>query len=111
MTRSILRTVLIGILIGATAFFVPKLLIGVLLFCFILHLLHCGMGCHGHYRGHRKMFYLAEKIRQMSEEEYTEFKANMGGAHYSTAQYGHCRCGAVRAQRKCCNSKKEESTK
>ncbi|ADQ80676.1 hypothetical protein Palpr_2544 [Paludibacter propionicigenes WB4] len=107
MTRSILRTVLIGILIGAIAFFVPKLLIGVILFCFIVHLLHCGMGCHGHYRGHRKMFYLADKIRQMSEEEYTEFKANMGGAYYSTVHHGHYGCCSARAHNKCCKSKKQ----
>ena len=115
MTRSILRTVLVGIFIGAAAFFVPKLLIGIFIFCAIIHLFHCGRRrhgyCgHGHY-GHQRMFYLADKIRKMSEEEYAEFKTNMGGGCYDHGYHEHCGCGSKSANKDCCKSKKEETTK
>jgi len=111
MTRSILRTVLVGIFIGAAAFFVPKLLIGIFIFCAIIHLFHCGRRGHGHYHGHQRMFYLADKIRKMSEEEYAEFKTNMGGGCYDHGYHEHCGCGSKSANKDCCKSKNEETTK
>jgi hypothetical protein len=102
MTRLILRAVLIGILVGVAAFFVPHLLLGIIILCFVVRLSHCGRmthGCHG-YRHEERLFYMADKIRSMSEEEYAEFKTKMsgGGCGYHH-HHSHC----------CCKSKKEES--
>ena len=78
MTRSILKTVFVGIIIGALAYFMPKLLVGIFIFSLIMRLFcRCG---HGHCGGHRGGGRLAmlDKIRTMSDEEYAEFKNNHG---------------------------------
>ncbi|MEI7502393.1 MAG: hypothetical protein WCJ61_03835 [Paludibacter sp.] len=78
MTKSILRTIVIGILIGATAYFMPHLLLGMFLFFALLRaFMCCGRGhCGSHRRGGR--FQMMDKIRSMSDEEYVEFKNNHG---------------------------------
>ena len=126
MTRSILRAVVCGVIVGALAFFVPHLLLGFFVLVLIVSLLHrCGRGhgCYGHYHGHERLFYLADKIRKMSEEEYAEFKTKMGGGCCNSGYYshGHCGCGCdcncncgcnydSKSDSKCdCETKKEES--
>ena len=77
MTKSILKVVLVGIAIGAMAFFVPKLLAGIFIFAILVKLIFCGKGhgcCGSHHGMHR--FGMADKIRSMSETEYAEFKNN-----------------------------------
>ncbi len=78
MTRSILKTVFVGIIIGALAFFMPKLLVGIFIFSLIMRLFcRCGHGhCGGYRRGGR--FAMMDKLRSMSDEEYAEFKNNHG---------------------------------
>jgi len=94
MTKSILCTVVTGILVGAAAYFMPHLLLGVFIFVGIIGLLHCGCrrhGCCGHGRNHR--FEMIDKIRSMSEEEYAEFKNNHGKAccsRYHSDSNGCC---------------------
>jgi hypothetical protein len=126
MVRSILGTVLCGVAFGALAFFVPHFLIGIMVFFLIVRLLHCG-GRHGHcghgYGHHERLFYMADKIRKMSDEEYAEFKEKMGGGFYG-GYHGHghyhshsqcgcgcgcgCNCGCGSKSEKCdCESKKE----
>jgi len=105
MTRSILKTVLCGLILGALAFFVPKLLLGLIILGFIVKAMHC---CgHGHRR--QRMFYMADKIRNMSEEEYAEFKTNMGGGCCNNEyhHHGHCCGGSKTEGKECCKSKKE----
>lgn len=118
MTRSILRAVVCGVIVGALAFFVPHLLLGFFVLVLIVGLLHrCGRGhgCYGHYHGHERLFYLADKIRKMSEEEYAEFKTKMGDGCCNSGyhSHGHCCCGCnsdSNSDSKCdCESKKEES--
>lgn len=115
MTRSILRAVIIGVIVGAMAFFMPHLLLGILVFMFLIRLFCCGgrgHGCcgHGYRHGHRqgRLFYMADKIRSMSEEEYAEFKEKMGGECCNSDS--DC-CGSKSTKSACCESKKEESTK
>ena len=121
MTKSILGTVIGGIMVGALAFFVPHLLVGLFIFAIIIRTLHfvMGHGYHGH--GHRgeRLFYLADKVRKMSDEEYAEFKQRMGGdfnGDYHRHGYHHshcgcgcgCNCGCGSKSEKCdCESKKE----
>lgn len=70
MTKSILKTVLFGALMGAAIFFMPRLIIGMFIFFAIMRLFMFGrMRRYGHYQ-----FAFADKIRGMSEEEYSQFK-------------------------------------
>ncbi len=117
MTKSILKAVICGALVGVMAFFVPHLLIGILVFSFIVRLFHCGgrhHGCcgHGHYGHNRRMFYMADMIRKMNEEEYAEFKTNMGGGCCNNGAYHqHGCCGSKSNESGCYETKKEETTK
>lgn len=111
MTRTIVRAVIGGILVGALAFFVPKLVLGLIIFFMIIHAFHCCGGrhhCGGHRFGSKQMFYLADRIRKMSDEEFEEFKTVFGddccsnGHHY----HGHC-CGSKASDEECCKSDKQ----
>jgi hypothetical protein len=113
MTRSILHAVICGLIVGALAFFMPHLLIGLFIFCAIIRAFHCCGRGHGRFygRGHERMFYMADRIRKMSEEEYEEFKTKMGGGccdnSYHSHHHGHCCGGSVSEEKECCSSKKE----
>ena len=126
MTKSILCTVTIGILVGAAAFFMPHLLLGIFILFLLIRLLHCGRRGHGfcsHGSGHERLFYMADKIRTMSEEEYAEFKTKMGGGCCDSGYHSHCGCGCGCGSDCKCNcgtegkcdckqdTKKEETTK
>lgn len=105
MTRSILKTVLVGIAVGALAFFMPKLLVGIIIFSLIMRLFcRCGHGrCCGHRDGGR--FDMIDKLRAMSDEEYAEFKNNHGWGCCHSKQ----KCDT---DSKCCSdSKTTETTK
>ncbi|MBV5281512.1 MAG: hypothetical protein JZU53_03665 [Paludibacter sp.] len=104
MTKSILCTVVFGIVVGVTAFFVPKMLLGIVLFFAAMRLFHCC--CHRHHS--RGRFYMADKIRTMSDEEYAEFKVQMvGGCCNSGYQHSSCKS---HKKSECC-SKSKETTK
>ncbi len=80
MTRLIFKPILAGILIGAALFFIPFFLLRVLIVFLIiggLFRLFGGRGFRGRYnRGFHPAF--ADKIRNMSDEEYNQYKQNMG---------------------------------
>lgn len=125
MTKSILCTVIIGILVGASAFFMPHLLLGIFILFLFFRLLHCGRRAHGCCGGgskHERLFYMADKIRKMSEEEYAEFKTKMSGGCCDSGYHSHCGCGSNcncgcdcncnnDSKCDCKDSKKEETTK
>ena len=193
MTNSIFRAIILGIIVGAMFFFMPKLLIGIFILFAIIRLLHfgsmghggygrgnygycwhgncgndCGRGCeceggnggygrgcgceggsgyghgnecgcycdcghdrhHGH-DGRRKHhhhdhhdydhmngdnLYWVDKIRNMSEEEFTEFKSKRekgyGNWGRNSESYRKCQCGE-KSEAECdcdSSSKKEETT-
>ena len=105
MTKSILCTVIVGILVGAAAFFVPMILLGIFIFFAVMRLFHC---C-GHRRHSRGRLFMADKIRAMSEEEYAEFKVQMVGGYCNSGYHRHCGCKSHRRS-ECC-SKDKETTK
>lgn len=76
MTRSILKPILAGILIGAALFFMPFFLLRVLLVFLIiggLFRLFRGSGFPGRYgRNFHPAF--ADNIRNMSDDEYNQYK-------------------------------------
>ena len=82
MKNSILKTVIMGAIFGALLFFMPFFLLG-LLVCFGIfgmlmrrRMLYMGYGFH--------QFAFADKIRNMNEEEYQNFKSKMSqrNCHY-----------------------------
>lgn len=107
MTKSILCAVIFGIVLGATAFFVPKMLLGIVLFFAAMRLFHCCSHRH-HSRGH---LYMADKIRTMSDEEYAEFKVQMVGGCCNSAHHHHQHCGCKSHRSSECCSKNKETTK
>jgi hypothetical protein len=115
MTRSILKAIICGVIVGALAFFMPPLLLGIFVLFLLFRLFHCGSrrhGCcgHGHYGHTRRMFYMADKIRKMSEEEYAEFKENMGGNCCDNGYHRHDCCDSKSEKSDCCKTKKVEET-
>ena len=169
MRHSIFSVILMGIFLGALFFFMPHLIIGIILIFVIIRLLHvgfmghgwygrgyyghrygrgcdcgygydhgyecdCECGCgheyyhgnnchHDHHHGHGPMqghiFHWADKIRNMSEEEFTEYKEKMnkgfGYGFYGRNSEGYrkCKCGE-KSETECnCEptEKKEETTK
>jgi UPF0716 family protein affecting phage T7 exclusion len=73
MTKSILKSAAIGILIGAAVFFIPGVLIGLFILFALVRLL-AGRRMGYRYGGSR--FAFADKVRGMSEEEYNQFKTS-----------------------------------
>ncbi len=81
MTRSILKPILAGILIGAGLYFMPFFLLRVLIVFLIigaLFRLFRGRGFRGRYAGGFHPVF-ADKIRNMSDEEYNEYKQSYEG--------------------------------
>jgi len=120
MARSIFGVVVGGVIVGALAFFMPHLLLGIFVLFFIVRLLHCcgrGHGCYGHGyhhgHGHDRLFYMADRIRKMSEEDYAEFKTKMGGGYNGYHSHGgHCGCGCCGSNYNCgCDCKPDSETK
>jgi hypothetical protein len=79
MTTSFLKIIAIGVLIGALAFFAPFIIISFLIIGLIIRLSFRNRFSHGHYGTYKLAF--AEKIRSMSEDEYTGFKTKLSSAH------------------------------
>ncbi|MDD2798656.1 MAG: hypothetical protein PHV20_08705 [Bacteroidales bacterium] len=84
MNKSIIKTVLGGVVLGAVAFFAPHIAIGLFLFFGLMRLFffrqHAIAYCEMHqHHGHKMHF--ADHIRSMSDVEYTEFKSKMGKVH------------------------------
>lgn len=75
MKNSILKTVVMGALFGALVFFMPFFMVGIF-FCFAIfgmmmrrRMRYMGYGFH--------QFAYADKIRNMNEDEYQNFKSKM----------------------------------
>ncbi len=78
MTKQIIKTVLAGILAGAALFLVPFILIRVLLFVLLIGAVARLLGRRYHYRGRMHPAF-AEQIRNMSEEEWAQYRQNYNG--------------------------------
>lgn len=90
MNRSILRPIVAGVILGAALFFMPFFVLRVAVVVLIVSSLFRLFGA-GRYRrgfgGPGRFSGFADKIRNMSDEEYTRFKENY--------QYG---CGRFNAK-------------
>lgn len=114
MTRIIVKAVIGGLVVGALAFFLPKLLIGLVLFCIVIGAFHGCCGRHrwgGHHRfGSKQMFYLADRVRKMSDEEYEEFKTVFGDDCCSSGHHHHRHCcDSPYSEDECCKKTDQQS--
>lgn len=88
MNRSIAKPIVIGIILGAAIFFIPFIVIRIILFVLIAGLLFrlfAGRRSWRRFNGNYTLF--TDKIRSMSEEEYAQFKLNSSrgcGYHQQT---------------------------
>jgi len=90
MNRSIFKPIVFGVLFGTAAFFVPFLIIKMFFFFLVLGLIFRLFWWNGrsHYRMRYHMVY-ADKIRNMSDEEYAAFK-NKAGHYHHCYHHGYC---------------------
>lgn len=85
MTRTIIKSIAFGLLLGTGFFFIPKFMIGL----FIVTCLFGIMARKRMYmnsRFHMYQFAYAEKIRNMSEEEFKTYQSKI-----EEHGYHHCR--------------------
>jgi hypothetical protein len=82
MTLQVLKVVAIGILLGTAAFFMPMVLLAIVVFFVIFELLfRWRLGyecCCSQITAYGHSCEMADKIRSMSQEEYETFKLKMG---------------------------------
>ena len=79
MKKSIVKPIVVGILIGALAFFAPLFILFFLIIAVIMKLFFWRRHGKGYYKERRIAF--TDKIRNMSEEEYSDFKTKMEDCH------------------------------
>lgn len=75
MATTILKSILIGALMGAMIFFAPGFIIGLALTMLIFRLM-MGRRMRGGRYGEYKLVF-ADKVRSMSDEEYEQFKSKV----------------------------------
>jgi hypothetical protein len=83
MTRSILKPIIAGILLGTAAFFMPFFILKAILFIFIIGTIFRAIMWRRHYWGKWQYIAYTDKIRNMSEEEYKEFKDKMNNWNHN----------------------------
>ncbi|WP_460949339.1 hypothetical protein [Spirosoma daeguense] len=87
MNNTLLKSILAGLLIGVALFIMPFFLLRFFVFLFIIGLLFRLFGGGrrrgwGRRWGHGPMPAFADRIRQMSDEEYDAFKQRYSGNCY-----------------------------
>jgi len=95
MTKSILKSIVVGSLIGALVFFTGPLLLIIFILKFIftpfgrMRQGHYGYGGpYGNPRFYGMHFAFADKVRNMSEEDYTAFKSKFENGF--RGRHKHC---------------------
>ena len=91
MNNTLVKSILAGLLIGAALFIMPFFLLRFVVFFLIIGALFRLFG-GGRYRrgswgpgwGYRHGYAFTDRIRQMSDEEYTQFKHRSNYGRYST---------------------------
>lgn len=93
MNRSVLKPIIAGVIIGAAFFFMPffvlRVAVVVLIILGLFRLFGGGRHRHG-YRGRNPQRFarFADKIRNMSDEEYQQFKERFQG-HCGRSQWNN----------------------
>lgn len=92
MTKSILKSIVVGSLIGALVFFTGPLLLLIFILKFIFtpfgRMRQGYGGPYGNPRFNGMRLAFADKVRNMSEEDYTAFKSKF--EHGFRGRHRHC---------------------
>lgn len=76
MNRQLIKTILGGALLGAALFYIPFFILKVMVIFLLFSMMFRFFGRHRGYRGPYGWAY-ADKIRNMSDDEYANFKERM----------------------------------
>ena len=87
--KSILKSVVMGIALGATLFFLPVFIIGMLIFGLFFKMMF-RRRMHQSFGSHRLAF--ADKIRNMSEEDFVKFKINFETRNFNGCSNPRANC-------------------
>lgn len=79
MKNPILRSILIGLLFGVLLFVATKFILVLLIIAAIFKLSGKGRGRREEWRAHKLAY--VDKIRNMGDEDYANFKSNFGKNH------------------------------
>lgn len=93
MAKTIFKSIFFGLLIGTGFFFIPKMMLG-LIICSMIFGMFARRRMYMNNRFHIYQYAYADKIRNMSEEEYKNYQSKMNDFHmhgchhsnYSTKQ-------------------------
>ncbi|MFH1121278.1 MAG: hypothetical protein V1775_15775 [Bacteroidota bacterium] len=85
MITSVIKTILIGAIIGALAFIAPFVILGFLAISLIMKLAFSRRFRHGHF----SIYHLAyvEKIRSMNDEEFAGYKKQFPAHGCGTSEF------------------------
>lgn len=104
MNNTLLKSILAGLLLGATMFVLPFFLLRIAVFVLLIGALfrlfggnRLRRGGWGRRLGPTPAF--ADRIRQMNDEEYTAFKQRFGEGRCGDTTEGSNSCGAGQAWR------------
>lgn len=91
MNRGIIKSVIGGALIGAALFFAPFFILKTMLFFFFIGAIFRMLFWRRMYHWGKPRMYMAmaDKVRNMSEEEYTELKSKMSNWEHN-CYHGSC---------------------
>jgi hypothetical protein len=78
MTKSILKSVAIGLLFGVALFIMPRFIIGLSVILLLIRLVKGSRRGNRPFGRHRLAF--AENVRAMNDEEYSAFKSDRGNS-------------------------------
>ena len=76
MKTSLIKPIVVGILLGASLFWIPFIVARVLLLFIVVGFIFRLMMWRRWRKGNPNRFAFADRIRSMSEEEYASFKQN-----------------------------------
>ena len=91
MNNTLLKSILAGLLLGASLFILPFFLLRVVLFFLLIgavfRLFRGRGGRRGWEPGRGSMPAFADRIRQMNDDEYNEFKQRFGRGRCATGDF------------------------
>lgn len=92
MNKGIIKSIMGGLFIGAAVFFAPFLILKAMLFFFIIGgIIRMIFWRRMYHLGRPQMYMaMADRVRNMSEEEYTEMKNKMN--QWQSHCYNHSCC-------------------
>lgn len=88
MAKTIFKSIFFGLLIGTGFFFIPKIMLG-LIICSMIFGMFARRRMYMNNRFHIYQYVYADKIRNMSEEEYKNYQSKMNEFHMHSCNHSN----------------------